>query len=104
ADAVETRLGTPPHLLVMQLTQAVLDALQGAVQLVRRRSPNDSSQFVGSHADSSTSPKARTGKVPRFLTLTGTAKKRKSDSASWLKPRRSSTIGTSPPSRTESPV
>src|SRR5262249_42098647 len=43
ADAVETRLRPPPHLLVIQLTQAVLDAIQGALQLVRRRSANGSS-------------------------------------------------------------
>jgi hypothetical protein len=72
ADAVEVWLGAPPHLFVIQLAQAVLDATQGALQLVSRRSPNDSGQFVSSHAGSSTSPKARTGKVLRFLTLTGT--------------------------------
>ena len=65
-----------PHLLLVQLAQAVLDAPQGAVQLVRRRSPNGSGQFVGGHVGSSTIPKARTGKVPMPLTFTGTAKKR----------------------------
>src|SRR5262249_1513587 len=68
-DAVEARPGPPPHLLVIQLTQAVFDAAQGAFQFVRRRSPDGSGQFVGCHAGSSTSPKARTGRVPRFLIL-----------------------------------
>src|SRR5262249_53452164 len=67
ADAIETRLGAPPQLLVTQLTKAVPDAIQGAIQLVRRRGPNGNSQFVGSHADFSTSAKARTGKVPMPL-------------------------------------
>jgi len=55
-------------------------------------STEDSGQFIGSHAGSSTSPKARTGNVPMFLTLTGTAKKRKPTPGSWPKPRRCSTI------------
>jgi hypothetical protein len=63
ADAVEARLRAVPHLLVIQLIQAMLDALKGAVQLVRRRSTKGSGKFIGGHGGSSTIPKARTGKV-----------------------------------------
>ena len=57
--------------------------------------------FVGTHAVSSTSPKARTGKVPMLLILTGTAKKRKPAPGSWSNPRRCSTMGTSSASKIE---
>src|SRR5439155_25520505 len=57
--------------------------------------------FVGTQAVSSTSPKARTGKVPMLLTLTGTAKKRKPAPGSWSRPRRCSTMGASSASKLE---
>jgi hypothetical protein len=44
---------------------------------------------VSGHA----TPKARTGKLPKPLTLTGTAKKRVPRSGSAASPRRCSTIG-----------
>src|SRR5262249_18761378 len=65
------------------------------------RRPHGSGRLVSTHRGSSTSPKARTGKVPMPLTLTGTAKKRNPAPGSWAKPRRCSTMGTSAASRRE---
>src|SRR6187200_1665136 len=52
ADAVEARLRTPPNLIVVELTQTMLDAIQSAFQFVRRRGADDMGQFIGCHIES----------------------------------------------------
>src|SRR5205823_3917129 len=68
ADAIQAGSRTLPHLLIGQLTGAMSNPIQSAIQFICRRGANRDGQFVGRHVSSPPAIDFRLGTHSAFIT------------------------------------